>query len=93
MTAKKKTKPRWKAGDAVCIWEDGTKPRCRKEYGIVVATMWNNDAGWWDTWIACFGFRWPSNASLRVNCPYILRYLETSLKPYTPPKGSNGTKS
>lgn len=80
----KKTAPRWKPGDAVVLWSDSTKPRCRKEYGRIISTQWDEKMGWWDCWIAFFGMHWPTDKELLVTKPYVLRYLETSLKPYKP---------
>lgn len=79
-----KTKPMWKPGDAVVLWSDSSQPRCRKEYGRVIETMWDAKYGWWDVWVAFFGFRWPTQKMLHEEKPYVLHYLETSLKPYTP---------
>lgn len=56
----------------------------RREYGRVIDMAWNAKQGWWDCWVAFFGYSWPTNRQLQKNKPYVLRYLETSLTPYDP---------
>lgn len=91
----KQTKPKWKPGDAVVLIQQkldskgGLKMpmedrKTGREYGRVVAVMWNKKMGWWDCWVAFFGFKWPTNRMLLTQKPYILRYLETSLRAHKP---------
>ena len=79
-----RSKPKWNPGDAVVLWSDSTKPRCIKEYGRVIDSVWNPKCGWWECWIAFYGFKWPTAKILLEEAPYVLHYLETSLKAYTP---------
>lgn len=66
------------------LWQDSRNKRSRREYGRVIDISWDYKYGWWDVWVAFFGFKWPSNGSMFDEKPYVLRYLETALKPYVP---------
>jgi hypothetical protein len=94
-------KPKWKPGDTVMLVQakmdshGGLKMpiedrKTGREYGRVVAVMWNKKMEWYDCWVAFFGFKWPTDRMLDKQKPYMLRYLETSLRAYTPKKGENG---
>ena len=39
--------------------------------------------GCWDYYVAFFGFRWPARGK-KLPLPYVLRYLEFSLRRYAP---------
>jgi hypothetical protein len=77
-----KTKPRFKIGDPVFLWPRPNK----KEYGIVVGMRWDRKQWWWDYRVLFFGHKWPRYNDLLRIVPdvYVLRYLETSLHPFTP---------
>lgn len=74
--------PTFQPGDAVKLWSSDR----RKEVGRVIANVWNSFIGTWDVYVGFFGFRWPSKNYLKMEYPYVLRYFETSLRPYTPKK-------
>lgn len=76
--------PVYAPGQPVVLWSDSTKPRCSKEYGRVIDSWWNAKLGCWDYYVAFFGNRWPTKRKPLAEKPYVLRYLETSLKPYEP---------
>lgn len=49
-----------------------------REYGVIVATWWDDFLGAYDCWIAFYGKRgFPKDPSKTK--PYILKYFETSL--------------
>lgn len=81
------TNPIWKIGDPVVLWSDSRNPRCVKEYGIVVGMKWDRKQQWWDCRVMFFGNKWPTFDGFKKTDPYFLRYLETSLRRYTPKKG------
>lgn len=78
------SEPIYKPGDPVMLWQDSRNPRSRREYGRVICNVWNSFLGTWDVYTAFFGNKWPSNDHLKMEKPYVLRYLEGSLKPYQP---------
>lgn len=55
-----------------------------REYGRVIANVWDPLMKWHQCWVAFFGTRWPTNRMLMSNKPYVLRYLESSLRPFKP---------
>ena len=81
-----KTKPMWKLGDPVELWSDSRNNYCRKEYGVVIAMHWDRKQQCWDCRVMFFGTKWPRYDEFRDAEPYILWYLETSLRPYKPQK-------
>ncbi len=50
------------------------------EYGIVVASWWNDQLETWDYYTAFFGSEVPSETT-QPDKPYVLRYMEFSLQP------------
>jgi hypothetical protein len=70
-------------GDPVVLWSDSRNPRCRTEYGRVIDSFWNRKLACWDYYVAFFGSRWLVLLK-RPPRPYVLRYLESSLKPHAP---------
>jgi hypothetical protein len=54
----------------------------RKEYGRIVYSYWDFKYGWRDYYVAFFGTKPPRKNQRLAQKPYVLRYLESSLKPY-----------
>jgi len=77
----KKPTPKFKIGTPVVLWSDSRNPRCRKEYGLIAQRSWHSFLKCWEYRVVFFGFRWPpKERDLRE--PYVLRYLETSLRTF-----------
>lgn len=85
MKPTKPTKPMWKPGDPVSLpW--GSDIDSKPELGRVVDMQWDSKYGWWDVRVAFYGTKWPTNKTIFKETPYMLKYLETALKPFKPPK-------
>jgi hypothetical protein len=78
--------PKFRPGDKVILQHaDKDDPEAAefgimtgREYGVIVATWWDDFLGAYDCWIAFYGKRgFPKDPSKTK--PYILKYFETSL--------------
>lgn len=78
--------PKFRPGDKVILQHaDKNDPEAAefgimtgREYGVIVATWWDDFLGAYDCWIAFYGKRgFPKDPSKTK--PYILKYFETSL--------------
>ena len=82
----KRPLPVYKPGDPVVLWQDSANPRCSKEYGRVIDRFWEPVVECWEYWVAFFGHKMPSREMMGLKKPYVLRYLECSLRNPTPRK-------
>mgnify|MGYP000893670803 CR=1 FL=1 len=78
--------PKFNPGDKVILQHaDKDDPEAKefgimtgREYGVIVATWWNDFIGTYDCWIAFYGRRgFPKDPSKMK--PYVLKYFEDSL--------------
>ena len=78
----RRPKPRFRPGARVTLGRFGDSDAV-VEYGVVVATFWDSFLETYDCYVAFFGEDgFPKTKEDFKEKPYVLRYLETSLKPY-----------
>jgi len=94
LTDYERGEPKFAPGDAVVLWSDSQNPRCQKEYGRVIDGRWHDVLACWEYYVAFSGVRkGPALRKSFESKPYVLRYLETSLRRYEGPTQPYGKGS